>query len=148
MTDKPREKWDGTPVPIERWGGDHWSTFAYIETRIVDHDGYLDMRQMREDGQAYPSRLKDAQLVGHDDMDCAMDAVEIGLLEPAGKMAGSTRITQRDGRGDIKALTHRFALTQKGKVVAAKLRAHKGNGGNWRDFEPGPVLGWMAAGRS
>ncbi len=32
-----------------------------------------------------------------------------------------------------------FVLTDKGKAVAARLRAHKGAGGNFADFEPGTI---------
>lgn len=142
------EEWDGRPVPVERWGSDHWSTFAYVETRIVDHDGFLDGRHMRghtAGWERYPTRLKDGELSGHNDFDCVDDAIAAGLLIPAGKSEGLARITKRNAEGEIVAMTHRYQLTSKGSVVAAKLRTHKGNGGNWGDFDPGPVLGWMAA---
>lgn len=73
-------------VPMERWGKDHWSTFAFVETRIVDHRGVLDHDRMRThanrhpmlmgaksrvgrlgssgDGSAYPTRLKRALPLG------------------------------------------------------------------------------------
>lgn len=72
------------PVPMSRWGKDHWSTFAYVETRIVDHRGRLDHDHMRtharrhpmmiaakrrvslgsRDGSRYPTRLKRALPLG------------------------------------------------------------------------------------
>jgi hypothetical protein len=71
------------PVPMERWGKDHWSTFAYVETRIVDHKGKLNADHMRTHanrhpmllaakrvgrmfggGDAYPTRLKRALPLG------------------------------------------------------------------------------------
>jgi hypothetical protein len=72
------------PVPMERWGRDHWSTFAYAETGIVDHRGRLGHDHMRTharrhpmllaakrrvslasaDGSAYPTRLKKALPLG------------------------------------------------------------------------------------
>jgi hypothetical protein len=67
-----------TPVPMTLFGTDHWSTFAYVETRTVDHKGLLDHDRMRchagrhpvmlrakrrvsggsADGSRYPTRIK------------------------------------------------------------------------------------------
>jgi hypothetical protein len=96
------------PVPMSRWGRDHWSTLAYVETRTVDHRGTLNHDQMRVDvarhpmfasarlhplasADTYPTRLKSvkpgadgtwgvAELVDHDDYDCLYDAVCLGLV--------------------------------------------------------------------
>lgn len=86
------ENWDGAPVPMERWGKDHWSTFGYVETRCVDHDGMLagngsiDPHLRGHDGPSagwdYPTRLPDGELVGHDDIDCIVDAMIAGLIAP------------------------------------------------------------------
>jgi hypothetical protein len=66
------------PVPLALFGTDHWSTFAYVETRTVDHHGLLDHDHMRcharrtlvmlhakrgvsgasADGSRYPTRIK------------------------------------------------------------------------------------------
>jgi hypothetical protein len=68
------------PVPMARWGKDHWTTFLYVKTRWVDHRGVLDPEHMRcdrarhlffyeakyrttvfgtdADGGKYPTRLK------------------------------------------------------------------------------------------
>jgi hypothetical protein len=42
------------PVPMARWGKDHWTTFAYAETRWVDHRGQIDAEQMRCDRHRHP----------------------------------------------------------------------------------------------
>jgi len=42
------------PVPVVRWGKDHWTTFAYVETRWVDHRGMLDHDRMRCDRHRHP----------------------------------------------------------------------------------------------
>jgi hypothetical protein len=67
-----------TPAPVTLFGADHWSTFAYVETRAVDHKGLLDHDRMRchagrhpvmlhakrrvsgapGDGSEYPTRIK------------------------------------------------------------------------------------------
>jgi hypothetical protein len=110
----PAPSWDlGTaePVPMARWGKDHWTTFAYVETRWVDYGGMLNHDQMRcdrkrhpaffaarprafgadNDGAKYETRLKTEQpvdgrwgfvaLFGHDDYDCLADAIREGLIE-------------------------------------------------------------------
>jgi hypothetical protein len=54
----PAPRWDlGTaePVPMARWGKDHWTTFAYVDTRWVDHRGMLNHEQMRCDGYRHPA---------------------------------------------------------------------------------------------
>lgn len=51
-------QWDlGTnaPVPMARWGKDHWTTFAYVETRWVDYGGFLSHDQMRCDRSRHPA---------------------------------------------------------------------------------------------
>lgn len=123
------------PVPIEKFGKDHWSTFAYIETRIVDYKGLPDRRHMRThaklhpmlghlDGSAYPTRLKNGEtLVEHDDWSCLDDCEEHGLLENIG--TGVNRC---------------YKLTESGKKVAAALRDHKAAQKNFADFTPSSDL--------
>jgi len=131
------------PVPMEYWGKDHWSTFAYIETRIVDHKGRPCSHHMRNDpdrhpafGNAYdkmdiptrekyPTRLsiwngdkcEFHELKDHDDWDCIEDAEKIGLLENKGT-----------------GINPVYRLTEYGKQVAAELRQWKQDGGNFATF--------------
>jgi len=117
-------------VPIEAFGKDHWSTFAYIETVVVDHRGYPDRRRMRCDatlhpglahlsGACPPTRIKDGQISSHDDWSCADDLEAAGLVKHGGT-----------------GMHPRFALTPYGKTVAAMLRVHKASGGRYADFTP------------
>lgn len=90
------------PVPPEKFGKDHWSTFAYVETRIVDHRGTINHDHMRCDADRHPilRASKRAALFGmsaatkyptrlvaghqrrdHDDYDCLDDLIAAGLLE-------------------------------------------------------------------
>jgi hypothetical protein len=139
MTDKPVIEWDGQPVPMEQWGKDHWSTFAYVECRTVDHSGRLASQHLRQDGDRYPSRLKSFNLKGHDDLDCLNDAV-----------AASTRrmSVMLEAWGFNREVSNWvMALTPEGRRVAAQLRAHKADGGNFASFVP-PVPAALGGGSS
>jgi len=125
-------------VPIEKFGKDHWSVFAYIETLCVDGHGVPDTRRMRTDidrhpgltnwhpinrpdlNQKYPTRLKGmVELPNHDDWDCAEDLEEAGLIKNIGT-----------------GINPRYKLTEKGFTVASFLRKHKANGGCFASFTP------------
>jgi hypothetical protein len=42
------------PIPVTSFGKDHWSTFAYVETRTVDYRGVLEHDHMRCNEQRHP----------------------------------------------------------------------------------------------
>ena len=42
---------------VSQFGKDHWSTFAYIETRCVDRKGRLEKRNMRCDVDRHPGHV-------------------------------------------------------------------------------------------
>lgn len=123
------------PVTVDRFGSDHWSTFAYIETVVVDRKGAPDLRRMRGDADRhpglavnaarcesgrikYPTRLKGGVLLhDHDDHDCVNDLAAAGFVEVRG--TGISPI---------------YRLTSRGCAAAAALRAHKGAGGKFSDF--------------
>lgn len=109
-------------INIEEFGKDHWSTFAYAETLAVDsgNKGWIipEIKRMRMDGVRYGTRLKTRIVEGHNDFDCLDDFVRIGLLTDEG--TGFTRA---------------FKLTELGYNVASKLRRHKAEGGNYKDFK-------------
>lgn len=119
------------PVPIEQFGHDHWSTFGYLETCVVDDGGVVDKVRLRciharhpygahrgGDATRYPTRLRGGvELAHHDDWDCLEDFEAAGLCE-------------NNGTGTYPV----FALTPLGREIAGKLRAHKARGGQWREF--------------
>lgn len=120
-------------ISIDDFGVDHWSTFAYLETRAVDHQGGVDITHMRCDPRRHPtlahrgsaipcspSRLKDGTLLhDHDDWDCVDDFERCGLLQNVGT-----------------ALHPRIQFTPIGLQLAARLRAHKAHGGSYSTFSP------------
>ena len=130
-------------VPVERFGKDHWSLLAYVETRCVDsatNTGQLDPLRVRCNPKRHPlmavsrgfeprrwepsygSRLRATrtgrvpQLKTHDDWDCLDDLETAGLVEVLSLVNGFVR------------------MTPSGLKVAAALRAHKAEGGVFATF--------------
>lgn len=119
-------------IPMDEWGKDHWSTLAYIETRIVDHKGFIDNRHMRGRVAEYPTRLANGAIEPlHSDYDCAEDMIAEGLLE-GGRLSWD-EVMSYPQRDRVRH-THIYSLTTKGWKVAEALRAHKGDGGNYAGF--------------
>lgn len=121
-------------IPMSKWGKDHWSTFLYLETRIVDHRGIPNRRHIQAnknrhpllvsiggDGSAFGIRLANGvTLAGpdYDEWDCIDDMVEVGLLENEGT-----------GMNPV------FRLTELGEKVAGQLRAHKARQLSYNTFK-------------
>lgn len=128
-------------VPVELFGKDHWSTLAYIETKLVDGGGYSvrfdpRMRQNRrhfrhlsgnkQNGVPMDvnagSRLADGTFIkGHDDWQCVQDMLHIGWFKGT------------DGDWDAGMP---LKLTPLGVVAAAAVREHKMSGGNFATAGP------------
>lgn len=131
MTDSIANNSNATVPPVvtvDRWGKEHWSTFGYIETRIVDHEGVPSRGHMRCDrdlhpaldhgGGMAPTRLFDGSTIPlHDDWSCLDDAEAAGFLTNVG--TGLHRV---------------YRLTDLGREVANALRAHKAAGGTFSTF--------------
>lgn len=116
-------------IPIDQWSIDHWSTLLYIESRIVDHKGYVDHRQLRAHPKIHPqfahqkdapgTRIHPNKIVHpHDDWSCIEDMIAEGLVEWGG--------TGTDPQ---------FSLTDRGHRAAASLRKHRSRGGQYKDFQ-------------
>jgi len=132
-------------APIENWGSDHWSTFAYLETCAVDNKGVINNNRMRcnprlhrgfanimhgeiVDGSEYPTRLKDGVMKKHDDWSCIEDMVVAGLV---------TAFWRVKKHGEAFGCNEgRIELTPLGFTVAGELRAYKASGGNYKNFTP------------
>lgn len=132
--------------PIEEWGKDHFSLVGYVECRCVDHQGVPDHSRMRTNAGRHPglvgsecrglppwepgygTRLKgfwkpdkttdpSRQIPFHDDWDCWYDLEEAGVIKDVG--TGINPVAK---------------LTPFGKALAAALRAHKADGGQYNQF--------------
>ncbi len=128
--------------PMAEWGKDHWNTFAYIESICVDypdgigkpdhrsiqcntnrHPGLVTMHPFTgkpREGANYGIRLKDKTLPGpdYDEWDCIDDMAAEGLVRNVGT-----------------GLYPQYTMTDKGCEMAAKLRKHKSNGGQFSNFD-------------
>lgn len=126
-------------IPVDRWGRDHWSTFAYVCSCLFNRCE-LDTRRMRTDpvlhpglggvepvfgrivdGSVYPTRLRDGETASpHDDWSCLDDAEAAGLLANGGT-----------------GLHRAYRLTERGLAVHAELLAHLNDGGKVSAFALG-----------
>lgn len=122
-------------IPMDRWGKDHWSLLAYIETVCVDRHGMIDIQRMRCDvdrhpqyklatgiplsDKKYPTLLKEGRLPDHDDWDCLDDLEAAGLVESVGL-----------------TMQPRYTMTERGHRIAGMLRTYKANGGVYNEFTP------------
>jgi hypothetical protein len=140
--DEPRVFTIDDEIPMEFFGKDHWSTLAYIETKIVDfgfriqsdprmrtnlrrnhriatHGGRTGIRHHITDGGGYPTRLSNGtDVAGHDDWECMVDLIRVGVLKTRGE----------PGLGKL------VKLTPFGSRVVSALRTHKANGGTFATF--------------
>lgn len=129
-------EWMTEKITIDLFGKDHWSLFAYCETRAVDYKGVLALEHMTVKNPAirggwkpeYGTRLKGywkedgttdetLKLQDHDDLDCLDELEEAGLIKNIGS-----------------GLNPAVKLTDLGKKVASDLREHKANGGMFANF--------------
>lgn len=119
-------------VPLEQFGRDHWSTFAYVECRAVDNEGTIAKHHMRCDPLRHPEHahinwsediptrlLGGVPLPQHDDWDCIEDLEAANLLTVTGTPR-SPLVT----------------LTEFGQHVASQLRAFLASGGSYSTFIP------------
>lgn len=132
------------PVSRSDFGKDHWSAFAYIVTRCIDHGGQPNKDHMKTNTKRHPTgagiaghsdcptRLKgyfdlpekdrkSRELKGHDDWDCLDDLIAAGLLiEPSDEGTGMFPV---------------YRVTDKGWEVSKLLNTHKADGNHFATFE-------------
>lgn len=136
-------------TPVEKFGKDHWSMFAYIETLCVDGRdglGVIDPRKCRINPERHPNMggaglWKDeysTRLRGFFDFP---DRADPAKAEEAGVMiVGHDDIDcleDLDEAGLVSYITLTsggVVMTEKGMEVAGKLRTHKASGGNFSGF--------------
>lgn len=144
-------------TPMQRWGKDHWSMLAYVETLCVDGEkgvGTIDKRRVRSNEKTHPLLAVNAnvggwkpqwgtRLKGYFDFakeSFSMDpskAEEAGFQLPQHDDWDCLEDIQAAGLVNIHSLVNGFVqMTPNGLDVCAQLRAHKSNGGMFANFEP------------
>lgn len=127
-------------VAVSRWGKDHWSTFAYFETRAVDYKGIINNQHMRCDPKLHPYHAHQGsysekeyptilhnkeELFNHDDWSCLDDMIMFGLVDAWFSSIHEVKIK----------------LTEYGQEIASELRKHKSNGGSFSTFVKHTIIG-------
>lgn len=119
-------------VTFERFGKDHWSMLAYIETCCInskDSIGCIDYRRIRVNSNRHPllatrpgwedsygTITNDGIIIWHDDVDCMNDLEDEGFIEVMSLINGAV------------------LLTPLGGSMCKRLRDYKASGGKYNDF--------------
>lgn len=153
-------------IPMNKWGKDHWTTFAYVETCCVDRRGVIDFQRMRcnpilHPGFALPqhqpkfrcSRCENVST--NDSVNCSKYH---GTLTMRSAYPYPTRLKKGtapehddwDCFYDFEAakliedigtgINPIARLTALGKQIAAQLRQHKADGKQFAEFPDRSVL--------
>ena len=153
-----------TAIPMNRFGKDHWSTFAYVETCCVDanvgeHMGKLQHSRMRSNGNTHPLLNANGlawrpewgtRLFGYFEAKKKQEDVNaLGLVLDTHDDWDCLDDLEVAGLVDVINLTQGVVkLTSKGLLVAAQLREHKAKGGQFAGFvaqDPTPQPNMNAA---
>lgn len=140
-------------TPVEKFGKDHWSTFAYVETCCVDGKegvGQLERQRMRCNPERHPllhtspGGWRDAystRLAGFFDFADRNDpekAIEAGLMLRGHDDWDCLDDLEAAGLIEVQSLANGFVtMTEKGMEVAGELRTHKAAGGHFAGFRLG-----------
>lgn len=139
----------GDAIPMELFGKDHWSLFAYVETRCVDHDGILNRPHLSCNASRHPlqshsggwspefsSRLKGFFDEEHKDKSFAEKA-EAGLVVMGSDDWDCLENLEQAGLLEIISMANMgVVMTKEGHRIAGLLREHKAGGNNFATFTP------------
>jgi hypothetical protein len=138
-------------IPVEKFGKDHWSLLAYVETLCVDGKsgvGTIDGRKMRCNGNIHPMQMQNfntswkmnygTRLKGFFESpfksDCAK-AIEAGEQVLDHDDWHCLDDLEAAGLVEILPVANGFIkMTDKGNKIAARLRKHKSKGGMFANF--------------
>jgi hypothetical protein len=151
------------PVSIDRFGKDHWSMLAYVETLCVDSSnagiGQIDLRRVRANERTHPLLSVNGpmaawkpnfgtRLKGFFDF--------AGRNDPAAAEAAGLQLTAHDdwdclddleAAGLVETLSRAngaVRMTEPGLLMSARLRQHKAQGGMFANFDPDGLVSAQA----
>lgn len=139
-----------SPTCADRFGKDHWSMLAYVETLCVDATGGLgviDGRRVRCNPDRHPNQLASpgawqdrysTRLAGFfdfDDRNNPQKATEAGLMILGHDDWDCLEDLEAAGYVDVISLTSGgVKMTEEGSRVSGLIRAHKAAGGHFAGF--------------
>lgn len=138
-------------VPMSEWGKDHWSTFAYLDSRIIDYGGVPDRDHMRCDPAVHPGLTNRAnQSLPGPPHPTMLKGYFVKNTNGIGHSVDKSR--SKAGHDDWSCLDDFESaglminigtgvnpvvkMTPLGEKVADMLRSHKRRGGVFAFFEP------------
>lgn len=139
-------------VPIDQFGKDHWSTFAYVETLCVDSQtgdgwGHINADRMRTNSKRHPFGGERRALSAEARTWGPEHGTRLRGFWKADRKEDPSRQLQSHDDWDcledleaaglifVRSLANGFVrMTELGNTVAAALRKHKTEGGSFADF--------------
>ncbi len=153
-------------IPLAKFGKDHWSTFAYAETVMVDNKGFQvgfdgRMRQGRAHYRVMSEQCHEPRRQKH----AGHDSAQVMRREHSTRLRNGDQVEGHDDWHCVQDLVNAglmgtkrhdgivlplvdnmepgvtLHLTTTGERCLIALRVHKSNGGNFGDFvwQPEPV---------
>lgn len=146
-------------VPMAQWGRDHWSTFAYLETVVVDKGlFYVELNPRMRSSRRTHRVLAESKGSLSAERQAGFDRCVTLARGEGSELADGTTIIGHDDWACVQdfanlgLLTHvqggcvatpevvepeaALGLTPVGLALAAELRAHKAGGGSFKNFKP------------
>lgn len=158
-----------TIVPMDLWSQDHWSTLAYLETVMVEHEGRFQVGwdpRLRQNRRHFRVMWEQCPTPLRTKADSTMDSGPIrGVVMESGhatRLADGSRVDKHDDWACVQDMAEAglFAadgatplamedvepgvvlwLSERGAALCDALRAHKRTpGGRFATFRPSPDL--------
>lgn len=137
-------------TPVSKFGKDHWSLLAYVESRCVDGDagvGTLVCAHLRGNSHTHPLLANTAwkpgfstRLKGFFEYEQRSDvakAIEAGFMLEGHDDWDCLDDLAAAGYVEILSLANgRVRMTEAGLEMAAQVRQHKARGGQFAGFSP------------
>lgn len=111
--------WDGSPVPIEQFGCDHWHLFRVVMDVCVASSYYLSSMAPRMSWLDGATICRTVEIAGHTDLDVLSDLAAAGLLSSVSVSEETVYLPSLHGRS-----------------VSVWIDHHLTGGGHYSNFDP------------